>query len=178
MGTPGTPGNFTTTRSPTTAGRSSSHPKYASAYANRGNVWRNKGENERAFADYGKASSLTPTTPLRTPNRAVAWKNKREYDKAIADCDRRPSSTPTSPWRTPTAAHPERPARKRQGDRRLRQGAELDPKLSIAYDGRGVAWKGKGENEKAIADFDNAIELSPSCFAVQQPRYRPGSRRE
>jgi tetratricopeptide (TPR) repeat protein len=36
---------------------------------------------------------------------------------------------------------------------------ELDPKNAIAYYDRGMAWSGKGDFEKAIDDFKEALQL-------------------
>src|SRR5262249_4267606 len=41
----------------------------------------------------------------------------------------------------------------------------LDPKFTIAYNGRGIVYLSKGDHDSAIADFDRAIALDPK-FAV------------
>lgn len=37
------------------------------------------------------------------------------------------------------------------------------PNLAVAYNNRGVAWIGKGDLDRAIADFDFAIRLNPNA---------------
>jgi tetratricopeptide (TPR) repeat protein len=37
----------------------------------------------------------------------------------------------------------------------------LDPKYATAYRNRGVTYENKGEHDKAIADFNEAIRLDP-----------------
>src|ERR1044071_6820149 len=38
---------------------------------------------------------------------------------------------------------------------------EADPKAALAYNGRALAYREKGDLEKALADFDQAIRLQP-----------------
>ena len=38
---------------------------------------------------------------------------------------------------------------------------EIDPKVAQAFIKRGFVWQAKGENDKAIADYDEAIRLDP-----------------
>ncbi len=38
---------------------------------------------------------------------------------------------------------------------------QADPKADLAYNGRGLAYREKGEMTKALADFDQAIRLKP-----------------
>src|SRR6516165_4910804 len=40
-------------------------------------------------------------------------------------------------------------------------GQESDDDLATAYNNRGLAYDGKEEHDRAIADFDRAIELNP-----------------
>ena len=37
----------------------------------------------------------------------------------------------------------------------------LDPKLALAYDNRGNAYARKGDLDRALADYDEAIRLDP-----------------
>ena len=72
-------------RSRTTARPSSSIPRNAVAYFNRGNVYDQMGEHDRAIADYTEAIKLDPTDPDIFNNRGQAYDTKGEYDLAIAD---------------------------------------------------------------------------------------------
>jgi len=62
-------------------------PKFALAYNNRGVAYKNKGELDRAIADYDEAIRLNPNYALPYDNRGNAYKDKGEYDRAIADLD-------------------------------------------------------------------------------------------
>ena len=56
----------------------------ASRYFYRGVAYDNKGDYDRAIADYTEAIKLEPTT-ARYFNRGLAYANKGDYDRAIAD---------------------------------------------------------------------------------------------
>jgi len=60
-------------------------PKYTLAYYNRALVWRDKGELDRAVADYTEAIKLDASDPDFFNNRGVALRDKGELDRAIAD---------------------------------------------------------------------------------------------
>ena len=57
----------------------------AADYNNQGVDWYNKGEYDKAIADYNKALSLDPNHASTYLNRGCVWDDKGEYDKAIAD---------------------------------------------------------------------------------------------
>jgi hypothetical protein len=54
---------------------------------------------------------------------------------------------------------------------------ELDHKLVAAYDNRARAYRAEGDLDKALADFDEAMELefalSGLFFSCPQTRYLP-----
>ena len=58
------------------------------AHFRRGIVWENKGELDRAIADYSEAIRLDEKDIPSLTGRARTWKRKREYSKAIADCSK------------------------------------------------------------------------------------------
>ncbi len=46
----------------------------------------------------------------------------------------------------------------------------LDPKETLAFTGRAIAWYNKEEYDKAIADNTEAIRINPEiCRCVRQP---------
>jgi lipoprotein NlpI len=55
------------------------------AYTNRGSGWRDKGEYDRAIADYNDAIRLDPQFVQAYVNRGRTWSNKADYDRALAD---------------------------------------------------------------------------------------------
>ena len=56
-------------------------------FVERGDAYLNKGEDDRAIADYDTAISLEPDCAEAYGRRGDAHFNKREYDRAIADYD-------------------------------------------------------------------------------------------
>ena len=57
------------------------------AYKGRGYTWHQKGEYDKAIADYREALRLNPNDVWIYNARGNAWKDKGEYDKAITDYD-------------------------------------------------------------------------------------------
>ena len=55
---------------------------------NRGVVWHEKGDDDRAIADYNDAIRLDPNYALAYNNRAVAWQAKGDTARANADFDK------------------------------------------------------------------------------------------
>ena len=43
----------------------------------------------------------------------------------------------------------------------------LDSRPTYAYDDRGTAWRKKGEYDKALADYNQALRLDPNCVDVR-----------
>src|SRR5215472_517016 len=59
----------------------------AIAYRNRGSAWRDKGNPDRAIADYDAAIRLDANNALPYNGRGNAWYDKGDLDRAIADYD-------------------------------------------------------------------------------------------
>ena len=113
------------------------NPNDAHAYVNRGIAWDNKGELDKAIADYNQALAINPKFALAYNNRGLAWYKKGEYDKAIADFNE------VQRFLDPSDA----------------------ANLAATNNSRGLAWYGKGEYDKAIADFEQALAINPK-FAL------------
>ncbi len=60
----------------------------ARAYFNRGRAWSDKGQFDRAIADFDQAIRLDPEYPDAFNNRGVAYAGKGQFDRAIEDYDR------------------------------------------------------------------------------------------
>jgi lipoprotein NlpI len=59
----------------------------SAAHFSRGNAYYQKGDLDRAIADYGAAIKLDPQFAPAFRNRAGAWFAKGELDKSVADLD-------------------------------------------------------------------------------------------
>ena len=65
--------------------RGESQGNRVGAYNNRGNAWREKGDLDRAIADYNEAIRLDPKYANAYIVRGDAWDAKGDHDRAIAD---------------------------------------------------------------------------------------------
>ena len=137
-------------------------PKLAAAYNNRGLAYRGKGDNDRAIADFSTAAKIDPNYAL-----GLQQPRQRLFRQArIRPRHRRPQSG--------DQAQPELRARLLRPRHRLRrQGRErpapsqdfdhaikLDPRNAVAFNNRGLAYRNKGDSDRAIADFNEAIKLN------------------
>jgi tetratricopeptide (TPR) repeat protein len=121
-------------------------PDYASAYNNRGNAYSAKGDLDRALTDYDRAIQIDAKDPFRWNNRALIWKRKGNYDLAIADFD---------------------------------QAIRIDPGYTAAYTNRGEAYELKGDIERAKIDYNRALgtpqKFSNGKWAHDKARERLGA---
>ena len=109
----------------------------AEDHFNRGTAWLDKGEYEKAIAEYNRAMQLLdPNDPNDAAHiasvcnmRGKALNHKGENDKAIADYN---------------------------------EALRLYPSDPMTYNGRGIAWSDKNEYEKALADYSDALRLLDS----------------
>lgn len=132
------------------------------AFNNRGNGWNDKGESDRAIADFDEAIKLNPRYAVAFYNRGRAWRAKGDNDRAIADFDEAIKLNP----KTAAFFIIRGNARRDKGDNDRAIGdydeaIKLDPKDALAFINRGNAWQGKGDDDRAIADYDEAIKLDP-----------------
>jgi tetratricopeptide (TPR) repeat protein len=68
-----------------------------SPFSSRGVAYGNKGDNDRAIADFSEAVRLNPTYALAFGNRGLVYERKGSYDRAIADFNEAIRLDPTTP---------------------------------------------------------------------------------
>lgn len=73
------------------------HPNSPGAYANRGNIYRFRGNFDLAIADYSKFLDLSPNNINVLYARAGAYKEVAAFDKAISDYSRVIEINPSHP---------------------------------------------------------------------------------
>ncbi len=156
-------------------------PQLADAYCGRGYAWHEQKEYDKAIAEYNEAIRLDRRSTNTYCSRAAAWSEKKEYDKAIADYNEAIRLDPDSPYSYL--------GRAAVWLGKLEHGKAIDdysefirlypigfndssesmddsigPLVSIlanAYYGRGFAWLAKKEYDKAIADYNEVLRLTP-----------------
>ena len=129
--------------------------RLTSAYCNRAAAWLEQNDYDKAIADYNEAIRLEPDSPFAYDGRANAWLGKQDYDKAINDYN---EAIRLNSWVVQAL-----------GDLSESTNDSIKPLVSIlayAYYGRGAAWLGKNEYDKAIADYDDVLRLDPRLAAA------------
>jgi tetratricopeptide (TPR) repeat protein len=143
------------------AGKETKQTKSMALY-NRGWAYRNKGDYDRAIADYTRAIELDPKNAHAFSDRGVAHYDKKEYDLAIADATRALELNPKGSTTYNNRGQAYRA--KSDYDRAftdLSRAIELNAKNSVAFYNRGTTYIDKVDYEHAIADLTRAITLDP-----------------
>jgi tetratricopeptide (TPR) repeat protein len=134
----------------------------ANTFGWRGMAWGDKGQFDRAIADYDQALTLMPTNVTLHNERGFAWLSKGDNERALADFEASIGLDPTKP--NPYLGHGTAEVNLRHFELAIKDFDEvirLDPKSADAYNNRGYAYLRAGQPDRAIADLDKAIELDP-----------------
>ena len=136
------------------------NPHYSAAYNNRGVVYANKGEYNRAVRDFNIALELNPNDSFAYNNRGNAYNNISEVDKAIKDFNTAIALKPdySNAYNNRGNAY----VKKHYFDEAIEDfntAIQLDPSFAGAYNSRGAAYHEKGNLEMALEDFSEAIKL-------------------
>ena len=137
------------------------------AYCDRGRSCLEKGDNDKAIAEYTEAIRLDPKRAKAYNDRGVAYRNAGEYDKAISDCNEAARLDPQLADAFLIRGDAYRG--KREYDKAIADyvvAIRLNPKSAVTYYSRGDAYAGKGECDKAIADYSEAIRFDPKNTEV------------
>ncbi len=165
--------------------------KTANNYSNRAKLWRLKGELDLALGDMNDAIRLNPTESVWFLKRGILWGGKKEYEKAIGDFNEAIRLNPKSG--SAYASRGKAWGLKKDYDKEIADYDEAlkhkdpnektgtlndseitggDSKVMVnsramTFNSRGSAWGKKGNYDKAIADFEEAIRIDPKD---QMPR--------
>ena len=138
-------------------------PAAAADHFDRATAWYDKGEYDRAIADFDEAIRQQPNVAGRYYSRGLAWYDKGDCDRAIADCGEAIRLQPDH-----ADAYNNRGLAwggKGDYDRAIADYSEairLQPDHANAYNNRGIAWKNNPDGyDRAIADYSEAIRLRP-----------------
>lgn len=141
------------------------------AYQNRGSIYKDKGEYEKAIADLSKAIELTPKKPTPYYFRGDAYLELNDWKNAEADLTRTLEFVPKS-----ADVLNERAIvyiNTNQWDKALTdldQAINLDAENAFAYNNRGVAFRGKEDWNNAIENYTRAIALDPKLAEAYDNR--------
>lgn len=145
--------------------------KEAVMHAFKGIDYVNKGEIDKAIAEYTKAIEIDDQFAGAYNNRGSAYQKKGEYDLAIVDHTKALKIDPDF-----AAAYNNRAGcyqKKGKYDLSiadLTKAIELDSEFSDAYLNRGSVYDDKGEYVRAIVDYTWAIDIDPKLTAAYNNR--------
>lgn len=132
------------------------------AYFRRATFLLEKGEVDRAIADYNHVIEHDPNNQIAFLRRAWAYKLKAAVDEALADYGRGIELNPKDAYAYLGRAGAY--MMKQDVDRAIADYGQVllvHPDNVAAYLGRAGAYDFKGEPDRAIADCNRAIEISP-----------------
>lgn len=142
----------------------------SSAFAGRGDIYRQLSQYEQALTDLNEAIALGPNNDWIIARRGLLHRERRDYDRALVDFDKAIALDPKYAWAIAQRGLTYR----EQGayDQALidfNQAIELNPSLAWAIVNRGIIHRYKGEYNRALADFDRAITLDEQyVWAIAQ----------
>jgi tetratricopeptide (TPR) repeat protein len=121
-----------------------------------------RGDYDRAIADFTQVIRLDPNDAWAYNSRGTAYHQKGDSDRALADFTQAIRLNPND-----AKAYYDRGVvyhlGKKDSDRAIAdytQAIRLDPNYAWAYTNRGAAYYGKGDLDKAIADYTQGIRLN------------------
>ena len=129
------------------------------------------GNVDRAMADADAAIRLDPNLASGYNSRAITWEMKGDFDRAIADYDQAIRFNP--PRRHAFCEPRQRLAaegRSRSCHGRCRAGHPRRPRLANAHNSRGNIWSAKGDHDRSIADYSEAMRLAPKVAVYYSNR--------
>jgi tetratricopeptide (TPR) repeat protein len=128
-----------------------------------GIVYKNKGDFDRAIADYTRATQIDPKDGLAYNNRGWPHYKKDEFDLAIADYTMAIALNYKSALTY--QARGQTYAEKKQYDLAIQdynEAIKIDPKDVRCFNSRGYAYLNKGQIDRAVQDYDQALKLDPN----------------
>jgi serine protease Do len=137
-------------------------PDYSWALTSRGEIYRHKGDYDRAIVDLDKAIGIDPKYAWTWVVRGEAYRQKGDYDRAIADLSEALKIDPEYTYAYSSRGE----AYRQKGDFEraipdLSEAIRRNPKYTFALSNRGEAYRESGRYDLAIADLNAALELSP-----------------
>jgi len=138
------------------------NPKYAAAYADRGQAYRELGNYNQALADSNKAIELDQKNPFFHLYRGNTYDGLGNYDQAIVDFNKAIEINP----KYVGAYHSRGEVYLKLGNYNqaivdFNKAIEINSIFFPLYSSRGKAYHELGNYNQAIADYSKVIELDP-----------------
>jgi len=139
-------------------------PTLAEAYANRVLLYMVKNDYIHALADANQAIKLKPDLALAFNNRGVVYAATGNYDGAISDFSQTIKLIPKDEKAASDRSNGSQLNPFDSKDRTIPIATFLVTELSdyVVYVNRGFAYFSKGDYSRALADFNQAIQLQPN----------------
>jgi tetratricopeptide (TPR) repeat protein len=140
-------------------------PTFAEAYVNRALIYVAKGDYSHALVNANQAVQLKPDSPVAYNNRGLVYLQTDDYDRAIADFSQAlkllVAATDSSKTIRPDSSQL---GTLQRSDRGVLSLTFAFTELSdyLVYNNRGFAYLSKGDHDRALADFNQAIKLQPN----------------
>lgn len=137
-------------------------PKEAGWYQLRAMAWEEKGDLEMALADISDAVRLRPSDGWLYNSRANIYNDKGDYQRALADYNEALRHRPNESAIWDNAAWLRYVLKDHDKSiTNATRAIELQRTNARAYRTRGLSWRAKGDESRAIADFEQAIRFDP-----------------
>ncbi len=143
----------------------------ADTYMGQGNARSQKGDWDRAIADFTQVLAIEPQSTAAYSARGGARLSKGDLDGAVKDYTQALALNPQMAAAYEGRGNAE--AAKNNLDAAIAdytQAIRLDPARAPAYDGRGNAKTAKDDLDGAIADFTQAITIDPNLAGAYNDR--------
>jgi tetratricopeptide (TPR) repeat protein/mono/diheme cytochrome c family protein len=142
-------------------------PRNARAFAERADLFYDKGDFERAISDYSEALRLGLREADTYRGRGMAHANRGDFDKAVADYDEALKLEP----RHAVTLHNRGLAHARKEDTEraladLNEALRLEPENAATLSDRGFVRLQAGDADKALADLNESLRLQPRSPAA------------
>lgn len=148
-----------------------SKPNDPDAYIVRANAYDEKGEFEKAIADYNQALKLEPRSVLAYLNRGLAYSNHGDQSQALADYTKVIELDPKNARAYHDRANIYDDAGKFESALSdYSKAIEIQPDYLLAYLNRAVAYYRQTNWTKALADLNKVIELDAEFAGAYEGR--------
>ncbi|MEJ2704774.1 MAG: tetratricopeptide repeat protein, partial [Sedimentisphaerales bacterium] len=135
----------------------------AHVHDNRGNVYTDSGQFDKALSEYAKAIELNPTYAEAYNNRGGVYADLGQFDRAISERTRAIELDPKfdrAYYHRGLAWYKSGQVAKAVSDYTVALG--INPRLVEAYNNRGVAFGSLGQLDRAVLDFTKAVKVDPA----------------